>query len=209
MNYTENKLSDLRKRVSLRMSEKRFSHTLGVERCAALLGKLILPDFVSELQAAAILHDVAKEMPLSEQISLLKAEKFPLTDEDTVTVGVIHSFTAPIVIKRDFSDFATQNILSATEKHTVGSSDMTLFDMIIFVSDYIEDTRVFESCFRVREALLTDIENDSYEKRIVRLKNACIMAIDGAENALLRQGLPINSRMNKTRNFLLKDNFQN
>ena len=81
---------------------------------------------------------------------------------------------------------------------------MSLFDKIIFISDYAEDGRIYESCRKVRDFLLTDIENLSYEKRIERLNDACIMSIDGALEALNRMRVKINPRMYETRNSLLK-----
>ena len=172
MKYTENELDVLKESVKRRMSEKRFSHTLAVERTAKVLGELILPESVSELRAAAILHDVAKEIDTAEQIAMLEISGFPLTDEDRITDGVIHSFTAPIIIKRDFPKFATENVLSSIEKHTVGDEEMSIFDMIIFVSDYAEDTRPFPSCMEVRRKLFENLENENYEGRLNRLKGA-------------------------------------
>ena len=82
MLFTDDALEKLRKKIKERMSEKRFSHTLGVERCAKKLGELILPDRISELCAAALLHDISKEIPIEKQFEILENNKFPLTDED-------------------------------------------------------------------------------------------------------------------------------
>ena len=204
MNYCSEKLNELRKKISERISEKRFSHILGVERCAIFLGNLLLPDNIAELSAAALLHDITKELPYEKQIELLKEVNFDFTEEDITTVGVLHSFTAPAVIKRDFPDFATENILSAVLNHTVGRADMSVFEKIIFISDYCEDTRKYDSCKNVRAALMDGIEMLSYEDRLKRLDKACLLSIDGALDALKRCNLPINSRMYLTRNSLIK-----
>ena len=133
MIFSEIKLSELREKLKLLLSAKRFSHTIGVEKCAAAIGAVLMPDSIEELRAAALLHDVAKEICIDEQLELLRESKFPLTDEDAATAGVIHSFTAPLIIKRDFPDFANDNILSSVEKHTVGAESMSVFDKIIFI----------------------------------------------------------------------------
>lgn len=205
MIYSSQILEDLRRQISRQVSEKRFSHILGVERCAVYLGEMILPELISELSAAALLHDVAKEIPIEEQMKLLEDAGFALTDEDKITTGVIHSFTAPIIIKKDFPTFATENILSAVAYHTVGRVNMTAFEKIIFVSDYCEDTRKYDSCKRVRAALLDNIQSLTYSEKLARLDEACIMSIDGALEALNRMNSPINSRMYDTRNSLLKN----
>jgi predicted HD superfamily hydrolase involved in NAD metabolism len=207
--FTENQIANLKEKVSVCMSQKRFSHTLGVERCAAKLGALIIPELVSELRVAALLHDVAKEMPKNEQISLLEASDLGLDEDDFSSDGVVHSFCAPIVVKRDFAEFATRNVLSSVFSHTVGRSDMSVFDKIIFISDYIEDGRTYESCRSVREFLFSGLCELSVDDRISRLNAACIMSIDGALEALRRMGVKINVRMYETRNSLLKQNLLN
>ncbi len=195
MRFTDKQLLELKEKIKPRMSEKRFSHTLGVERSAARLGELIAPERISELRAAALLHDISKEIPIDEQIRILEDNAYPLDEEDRLTVGVIHSFSAPYVIKECFSEFAEDDILSAVYNHTLGCKNMSIFDKIIFVSDYTEDTRTFDSCIRVREFLNDGIELLDYKKRLERLDAAVLGAIDGAIEALERMGQPINSKI--------------
>ena len=208
MFFTDEKLSELREKVKSRMSEKRFSHTLGVERCAKRLGELILPERVSELRAAALLHDISKEIPIDRQFEILENNLFPLTDEDRSTFGVIHSFTAPYVVKKDFQEFASLDILSAVYNHTLGCESMSVFDKIIFVSDYAEDTRPFASCVAVRNNLFDGIEHLGAEELLIRLDSAYLGAMNGALEALSRMGQPINSRIYIAKNSLEKKNLQ-
>ena len=208
MKYGSKILEDLRIAVSARVSEKRFSHILGVERCAVSLGKIFLPDSVDELAAAALLHDVTKEIPTDLQIKMLEEAGFALTEEDKSTEGVLHSFTAPIVIKRDFPQFATDNVLLAVGNHTVGRENMSIFEKIIFISDYAEDTRRYESCKQVRRALFDGIEDLGGDDLIKRLDTAMLMSVDGALSALERMGQRINSRMYLTRKSLSMNKLQ-
>ena len=209
MVFTEESLVNLKENVKMRMGEKRFSHTLGVERCAQKLGNLILSDKTNELRAAALLHDISKEMPIEEQLGILEKNKFPLTEEDRETVGVIHSFTAPYVVAECFGDYATEDVLSAVFNHTLGCENMSTFDKIIFVSDYAEDTRKFASCIAVREFLFNRIEQLNEEERMKRLDEAFLMALNGVLEALARLGQPINSRIYITKKHLEKNILQN
>lgn len=197
-------LNKLSLEVASRISPKRYAHTKSVEECALMLGDALEIDDVSELRAAALLHDVAKEIPIDKQIEMLKSADILLDDDDFNSEGVIHSFTAPIVIKRDFPKFATQNILSATEKHTVGAENMSLFDKIVFISDYAEFTRPYVSCIKVRDFLFTELSQLNYNERIKRLDDACVMAIDFTINALKTKNQNINRRIYLTRNSLLQ-----
>ena len=202
--YTEDDILYLKNAISEQMSGKRYSHTLGVERCAKKLGELILPDRVTELRAAALLHDVSKEIPIEEQLCLLNEVGYPLNDIDLKTKGIIHSFSAPYVIKRDFSHFASKSILSAVEKHTVGSADMTLFDMIIFISDYIEDTRPYTSCITLREYMFSGIEVLTSDEREARLFEVCLKAIKNTEKAISDRGDIVNPRMLAAKEYIEK-----
>ena len=100
-------LEDLRKSVSLRMSEKRYIHTLGVEKAAILLSEYCLPEKRDQLAIAALFHDITKEMPYDAQISLLAEEGINFGSEADI-FSVIHSFTAPYVVKKEFPEFADE-----------------------------------------------------------------------------------------------------
>ena len=73
MKYSDKEIEMLKNSVALRMSEKRFLHTMGVVFTAERLGKTLLPEKISELKAAALLHDVSKELPVSKHIEILLA----------------------------------------------------------------------------------------------------------------------------------------
>ena len=198
-------IAELEDRVSVRLSPKRFQHTLGVKNCAVLLGSKLLPDSLTELSAAALLHDISKELSWEDQLRIISDSGFPITDEDISTPRVIHSFTAPYVIKTEFPEYATVQILSAVENHTVGKADMSIFDKIIFLSDYIEENRTFDSCKSVRNFMLKDFSKLSGKDLEKRLNDACILAIEGAEDALIRMNHPINTRMIRAKKSLLEN----
>jgi len=207
--FTEDRLSELREKVKARMSEKRFLHTLGVERCAKRIGELVLPEDVSKLRVAALLHDISKEIPMDTQLRILENHSFSLTEEDKSTLGVIHSYTAPYVIMDDFAEFADSDILSAVFNHTLGCEKMSTFDKIIFVSDYAEDTRTYSSCISVREFLFKDFEKLNRENGLKRLDDAFLASLNGVLEALTRMGQPINSKIYLTKKYLEKHKLQN
>ena len=67
---TENMITHLRETVKASMSEKRSFHTLAVEQMAIRLGQIYAPDKIYVLRAAALLHDITKELRGDEQIKL-------------------------------------------------------------------------------------------------------------------------------------------
>ena len=128
---------ELKAAVEARMSQKRFLHTLGVVKAARQLGEELMPEKIQSLTVAAHLHDIAKELPTEELLTLSSEYGYVTTEEDMNSPQVLHSFAAPAVIKRDFPEYASEEILSAVFKHTTGDGEMSVFDEIIFLSDLI------------------------------------------------------------------------
>lgn len=149
--FTEDDLLSLREKVSERLSEKRFRHTLAVEEEAAFIAERLIPEKKSEVRAAALLHDVAKELSSEKQLNYYYDFDIIKINADRTPEAILHALAAPAVIKREFSGFATDDILSAVAKHTTGKVGMSVFDAIIFISDYIELTRKHETCRKCRE----------------------------------------------------------
>ncbi len=194
-------ISVLYKEVEHRLSPKRYIHTLGVEKMAAKLGDIYLPTRITELRCAAILHDIAKELNTGEQLELMRKSSIAFTDEDLKTPSAYHSFAAPQLILRDFPDYATPEILSSVLYHTLGDLNMSLFDKIIFISDYIEEGRVYRSCIEARE-LLFDLINKG-EDKLLALDRAIVLSLENTRDSLNSRGAKINSRSTKLLNSLL------
>lgn len=179
-------------KVKARLSSKRFEHTLGVCRMAEMLAEQCLPDKKCELAVAALLHDIAKELTVEEQMQIIGKEHINLTPADTT--AVLHSYAAPYIVKNEFSEFSTPDILSAVANHTVGDADMSVFDEIIFLSDYIEEGRTYKDCVETREYVLSSLIDGNIEANVNILHRACVMSIDRTCKNLLEKGKIVNPR---------------
>ncbi len=160
------------------LSEKRYRHTLMVEKEAAYIAKYVLPEREGSLRAAALLHDVAKEIPYEKQLNYIVDFDIIREDPKTLPEAVLHALAAPAVIKEAFPDYADEDILSAARYHTTGREEMTLFEAVIFLADYTEETRKHESCRRCREYLHADLEaSKSRGEAIEVLTSAVAMSL--------------------------------
>ena len=189
--YSEKELSILRDDVGKRLSEKRFRHTLGVEKMAAYLGDFCLPDKKQSLRAAALLHDIAKELPVEEQIDLIKKAGIRLSKDELLSTPTLHSFASVYLIKRDFPKFSEKNILLACRNHTVGAPRMSIFEEIIFLSDYIEEGRKYENSVLVRDELLSSL-SENRAKNLKALHYATYSSLDYTVSHLKESGKSIN-----------------
>ena len=203
MMFTNESLIVLRSSVRKSMSEKRYLHTLGVEKMARYLGGVILQDKVDELSAASLLHDIAKECSYEEHLNLVSTLDY-ITQEDIETKPALHSYAAVNLIKKEYPAYATPDILSAVANHTLGAPGMSVFDEIIFISDYAEEGRTYKTCIEVREYLLKNVSiTKSHEDNLSALHNASHKALIATISSLSLRNEKINERT-----FLTKEYFE-
>lgn len=160
------------------MSEKRYAHTLAVEDEAAYIAGFVLPEKTGMLRAAALLHDVAKELSSEKQLNYIERFDIITNDAKVIPPAVMHAAAAPGAVSEYFPDYAEPEILSAVRYHTTGRRGMTLFDAVIFIADYTEATRRYESCKKCREYLHTGLENaDGRDEAVRVLTYAVLMSL--------------------------------
>ena len=130
----------LLEKVQSVMSDKRFKHVLGVEKAAIHLAELNGYD-TEKAGLAGLLHDYAKEVP--DQTFLDLIDKYQLDPElKNWNNNVWHGMVGIYKIQEDLG-VTDKEILHSIETHTVGSSQMSLLDKIVYVADYIEPGRRF------------------------------------------------------------------
>ena len=202
MRFDNESIERLREQIKAKLSEKRYIHTLGVERLTRHLGKILLPDKINELTAAALLHDIAKELSFEEHVKLLEGSDVEYTEEDLSVKPALHSIAAIPLIDRDFGQFSTDEIRSSVANHTLGAPKMSVFDEIVFISDYAEDGRTYRACIEVREYLLDNIKaENSFDDNILALHKASLMSIVFTVESLQKRGDQINSRTLETKRY--------
>ena len=205
MKFTEKQIDLLRHEVGKKLSNKRFMHTLGVEKMAVLIGEKILPDLVDKIRVAALLHDISKEYSEAEHLDIVKRHNLLMTDEDIATPPLWHSITAPGAVKDEFPEYADSEVLSAVSNHTVGSPDMSVFDEIILLSDYIEEGRSYKNCIDVREMFLSELEMaNSKEECVSALHRAVALSLDNNIKEFVSRGQSFHGRTKATRDAILE-----
>ena len=138
--YTGTSREDLLSKIKAVMSDKRFNHVLGVEQTAIELAERYGYD-KEKAGLAGLLHDYAKEISDQEFLDLI--DKYNL-DPELKKWGnnVWHGLVGIYKIQEDLG-VTDKDILHSIETHTVGSSQMSLLDKIVYVADYIEPGRRF------------------------------------------------------------------
>ncbi len=192
--------------IKERMSEKRFRHTLGVRECALSIGEILLPDAAREIEAAAMLHDIAKELPASELIAAIAQSEWQPIAEEMSSESLLHAYAAPFYIKRDFPKYATDPILRAVYYHTVGRAGMSVLEKIVFLADFIEEGRSYSACREVREWFYREFFSTEDPVRV--LDRGVLRVLDFTICYLIREGLYISPASLQARNSILTTIFK-
>lgn len=200
----DNKLSALRQTVMGRMSEKRAIHTVAVEAMAVRLGRIYAPEKLNVLRAAALLHDITKEKKLDEQLELCEKLGISFDENDCFSPKIFHAKTAAAIIPIDFPDFACPEVISAVRWHTTGHKGMTLIEKLIYLADYIDESRQFDDCVYLRNMFWdTKPESMNSEERLEHLHTVLIKSFDLTVKALLEENSPVASDTFDARNELI------
>ena len=158
--FNEQDLRELSDEVSTRLSEKRFLHTKGVEEEITRLGRIYLPEKITELRAAALLHDLAKELPIEEQIAICRENGDPELDSAVRSPAILHGHAGAYLIPKSYQKFSLPEIISSIYKHTTGAEKMSTFDKLLFLADFIEPNRPWTFCRDAREKFWSSMPDD-------------------------------------------------
>lgn len=123
------------------LKPSRLKHTLGVAETAVRLAARYGVDPV-RAEFAALLHDCAKYMPLEEMRSLVVKNIPDVDDLELETVSVLHAPAGAVYAAQEFG-IRDPEILSAIRKHTLGDSEMTPLEALIYTADFIEPGREY------------------------------------------------------------------
>lgn len=171
--------------VKSRLREKRFKHTEGCVKMAEKLAEHYGAD-VALARRAAWLHDIAKEMPYSDQLALIEKEGVVLSDMQR-SEKIIHAFSGAIIAEKEFGE--SEEVTSAIRWHTTARVGMSLLEKIIWISDLTEEGRTFEGVEKIRELALKD------------LSAALVLGFDTTLRFLRDGGKEIDENMIKAREF--------
>ena len=204
MTINQQALQELRERVTADMSPKRARHTLAVEQMAARLAALYCPEKEQILRVAALLHDVTKEWPTEQHVAFLEANGIEVTALDLAAPKTLHARTAAVLIPAAYSAYADAEVVSAVRWHTTGREGMSATEKIVYLADYIDDSRTFPDCVKLRSAFWdADPESMSQAEREEHLTRVLVQSFDMTISGLLEDGAPVSPDTFCARNSLI------
>ena len=185
-------------------SEKRFAHTLGVQKEAYELGKIFMPQKAEKLRLTGLLHDITKDFTLEKQLALCD-EYGIVIDKGYIVPKLLHAKTGCELAKNLFGDeIVDQEVYSGIYYHTTGRKNMSLFEAIIYLADYIEDGRTFVDCVELRKFFYKKLsEAESFDEKIEAFRQAMVLSFDMTIKNLIDENKPIDKDTVEARNYFL------
>ena len=140
----------LEQKLRDRVTKRRFLHSVRVRDTAAALAGMYRCDR-EKAEAAGLLHDVARDMPLITMQQLTSGQYETLPHEEVFyRPGLLHAYAGRVIVQQDFG-IQDEDILRSIELHTTGGERMTVLNKVIFVADYIEPGRSFRGVEKARK----------------------------------------------------------
>lgn len=147
--FTDEFFDARREELSERVGPRRFAHSLGVARTAQQLAQTY---GVSEDEAriAGLLHDWDKGY--DDPGILARADELGLSLDDELRAmpRVLHGITAAAALARQFPCLPP-TVLQAIDRHTLGATDMTDLDMVVYIADALEPGRKGKTVEKLRK----------------------------------------------------------
>lgn len=147
----------MKRKLRNMLNEKRYNHSMGVEREAVKLARIYGAD-IRKARIAGLLHDCAKGY--KDAGALEAAARYGL-QPDQYQVQAPKLLHAPLGAKIAAADYGIKDpeILSAIEYHTTGKENMTLLEKIIYIADMVEEGRSFPGVGALRDLAHADIDS--------------------------------------------------
>jgi len=141
----------------LKDKPNRLKHVIGVRDTALEFGKKYKLD-LEELEIAALLHDITKYYTTKQNKEIIDSY-FEETERiyEYYNEKILHAFSAYVLAKEKYN-IKSGEILNSILNHTIGRPNMSMYEKVIFISDYTEPNRTYDSCVKVREIAKNNID---------------------------------------------------
>lgn len=165
-------LDELRDLLQTEIPEKRYRHTLGVEKEAVRYAKRLGAD-PYKAAVAGLLHDVTKFMPPQQQLEYLDAHQVPMTQLERISPKLYHAISGSAVAQYEYG-VEDVEILDAIRYHTTARAGMTLMDQILYMADFTEETRDYDDVDKLRR-----LTNEDFTGGLIYALNYSICEVVG------------------------------
>lgn len=146
-------MQELLSKIKELLPEKRYNHVLRVVDMAKKLARIHGINS-QKAEIAAYLHDVSKFFTLEDMKSLVWDNEHV---KDYQIGELLHGFAGAIYARNRFR-IEDMDILNAIRYHTIGRKGMSDLEKLIYISDAVEEGRVYPGIEIVREMAFENLD---------------------------------------------------
>ncbi|MBQ8567930.1 MAG: bis(5'-nucleosyl)-tetraphosphatase (symmetrical) YqeK [Oscillospiraceae bacterium] len=151
--YTLEEIKDI---LKIRLSKKRYTHSLNVAESAKKLADVYCED-TDKAYLAGLIHDICKEIPKDEQLDMVKKSDRDICPSELVTPALYHA-PAGAWYAENALGIHDEDILNAVRYHTIARAGMSPLEEIIYMADLISADRDYKDVGRMRRLAFIDIK---------------------------------------------------
>lgn len=142
--------------IGLRLSSRRFQHSLGVAQAAWDLAEHYGQNN-EKAKLIGLLHDYAKGMSGQDLLTVAEENHLIGNEVDKQLPDLLHAPVGAVLVKKELG-IKDQEIIKAISFHTMGSIEMSDLDKIIFLADMIEPGRDYPGLERLKCLAFRDLD---------------------------------------------------
>ena len=172
----------LRKRAYSMLDPLRIPHVTACELEAVRLAERWSAD-IDDAREAAILHDITKKLDFTENMRIITLSEMSASSAENGSEKLLHQLTGSLVAKTEFG--VSYAVSDAIRWHTTGRANMSLLEKIIYLADYIEETRDFPGLNELRKKAYTNIDE------------AVVMGLEMTVDDLMSRGIAPSQETNE------------
>ena len=135
-------------KLNSRLKPGRYVHSLGVAETAVFLAERFQAD-VEKARIAGLLHDCARQYPNEQLIAEAVRRGIRIGQVERAMPLLLHAYIGASLIREEYG-VDDEEIARAVYRHTVGGSNMTVLDKIIYFADMIEPGRAYPEVEELR-----------------------------------------------------------
>ena len=185
------------------VKEKRWKHIFGTETEAKSLARIFdLSETDSErLRCAALLHDITKYLTRDEHLAFLEGVGVTPDEGTLLSDKTLHQMSGAYMAKKLYPDYVDDAVFDAIRYHTTCKAGMPLLTKLMYLCDFIEPTRTFPDCVKLRAIFYEMIEKGN---KLRTLDEIMLISLDMTIADLKDNGHPIHSDTEKAREYIIE-----
>lgn len=152
------------------LSKKRYTHSLNVANAAVELADHYKADR-DKAYVAGLLHDIAKELPVLEQMNLVEHSPLDVSLVEKNAAPLYHGIAGAELIQTLF-DIKDPEIIDAIRYHTVACGNMSRLSQIIYLADLISEDRDYKDVKKMRKYAYQSLEKGMCEALRFSIKDS-------------------------------------